>query len=223
MVNVARVLVAGASRGVGLAVVQQLRAQGREVVGLLRSPQAQAELEGLGAEVVLGDALDAAAMEQAVAQSRVDAVISTVGGVSEQGDRSDYVGNRNLIDAALKAGAKRFILVSSIGSGDSVGALSAQVLAALKPALLEKEKAEAHLAQSGLGYTVVRPGGLKSEPATGSAVLTRDVRVSGMIHRADVAALVCQCLESELALGQVLSAIDPNQRFVEFEFEPFVV
>lgn len=221
MTNDARVLVAGASRGVGLAVVQQLRAQGLEVVGLLRSAAAQAELAALGVEVVMADVLDAPATEQAVAQSHVDAVISTVGGVSEGGDRSDYVGNRNLIDAAVKAGVKRFILVSSIGSGDSVGALSAQVLAALKPALMEKEKAEAHLVQSGLSYTVVRPGGLKSEPATGNAVLTKDVRVSGMVHRADVAALVCRCLASERSLGQVLSAVDPNQRFVEIEFEAF--
>lgn len=223
MAQFARVLVAGASRGVGRAVVEWLLDEGIAVVALLRAPTTQAELEALGVEVLLADALDAEAVTTAVVQSRVEAVISTIGGLSERGERSDYLGNRHLIDAAREAGVRRFILVSSIGAGDSVGALAPQVLAALKPALIEKDKAEAHLQQSGLDYTIVRPGGLKSEPATGNAVLTEDGRVSGMIHRADVAALVGACLRSPRAIAKVLSAIDANQQFVTLEFERFEV
>lgn len=54
-------------------------------------------------------------------------------------------GNINLIDAAMKKGVKKFVLVTSIGTGDSKDAPPAQVYDVLKPVLLEKEKAEEHL------------------------------------------------------------------------------
>jgi uncharacterized protein YbjT (DUF2867 family) len=76
---------------------------------------------------------------------------------------------------------------------------------------------------SGLTYTIVRPGGLKSEPSTGNAVLTENPKVCGMIHRPDVARLVCACLKSESANNKVLSAIDRNMQFVSQEFEVFPV
>lgn len=54
-------------------------------------------------------------------------------------------GNINLIDAAVAKGVKKFVLVTSIGTGDSKDAPPAQVYDVLKPVLLEKEKAEEHL------------------------------------------------------------------------------
>jgi uncharacterized protein YbjT (DUF2867 family) len=187
----------------------------------LRSEAARPELEALGITVVLGDALNLDAVEQAMQGPPVQAVISTIGGLPKDGERADYLGNKNLVDAAVRAGVQKFILVSSIGSGDSIVALSPQALETLKPVLIEKEKAEQHLIESGLTYTIVRPGGLKSEPATGNAVLTEDPKVSGMIHRADVANLVCQCLQSDRANHKVLSAIDRQMLFVPVEFTEF--
>jgi uncharacterized protein YbjT (DUF2867 family) len=148
----------------------------------------------------------------------VDAVISTVGGLPKDGQRADYLGNKNLIDAAVSASVKQFILVSSIGSGSSAIALPPQALQALSSALIDKDKAEQHLIASGLTYTIVRPGGLKSEPATGQGVLTEDYTIAGSIHRADVADLVCQCLYSERAHNKVLSAVD---RTLVYEQRPF--
>ena len=54
-------------------------------------------------------------------------------------------GNINLIDAAVRKGVKKFILLTSIGTGDSKDAPPKQVYDVLKPVLLEKEKAEDHL------------------------------------------------------------------------------
>jgi uncharacterized protein YbjT (DUF2867 family) len=87
--------------------------------------------------------------------------------------------------------------------------------------LKEKEKAEQYLINSGLTYTIIRPGGLKSELATGNALLTEDPTVSGIIHRADVANLVCQALDSEKTNNKVFSAIDRNMLFKSLEFETF--
>ena len=53
-----------------------------------------------------------------------------------------FQGNINLIKQAAKSGVKKFILVTSIGSGDSKDAPPEQVYNVLKPVLVEKTKAE---------------------------------------------------------------------------------
>jgi len=214
------IFIAGASRNLGLEIAKCLAAQKMQVTALLRSPATSTELETMGIKVVTGDALDAAAVEAAMAGGEpIHAVISTIGGLPKDGERADYLGNKNLIDAGVKAGVQKFILVSSIGSGNSAAALQPQVLETLGPVLIEKEKAENHLIESGMIYTVIRPGGLKSEPATGNGILTEDCRVAGTIHRADVAQLVCQCLVSDAASNKVLSAVDKQMVYGNPEFE----
>ena len=220
MTEKSHIFLAGASRNLGLEIAKCLAAQKMQVTALLRSPATSTELEIMGIKVVTGDALDAAAVEAAMAGCEpIHAVISTIGGLPKDGERADYLGNKNLIDAAVKAGVQKFILVSSIGSGNSAAALQPQVLATLGPVLIEKEKAENHLIESGMIYTVIRPGGLKSEPATGNGILTENCRVAGTIHRADVAQLVCQCLVSEAASNKVLSAVDKQMVYGHPEFE----
>ena len=151
----------------------------------------------------------------------IQAVISTIGGLPKDGERADYVGNKNLIDAAVKAGVQKFILVSSIGSGNSAVALPPQALETLGPVLAEKEKAEKYLIESGLTYTIIRPGGLKSEPATGNGVLSENPKTAGTIHRADVALLVCRCLNSEGANNKILSAVDRQMVYGQALVEEF--
>src|SRR4028119_1181423 len=214
------IFLAGASRGVGLEIAKCLAAQKMQVTALLRSPATSTELEAMGIKVVTGDALDPAAMEAAMAGGEpIHAVISTIGSLPKDGEKADYWGNKNLIDAAVKAGVQKFILVSSIGSGNSAAALQPQVLETLGPVLIEKEKAENHLIESGMIYTVIRPGGLKAAAATGNGILTEDCRVAGTIHRADVAQLVCQCLVSDSANNKVVSAVDKQMVYGNPEFE----
>lgn len=52
-------------------------------------------------------------------------------------------------------------------------------------------------------FTIIRPGGLKSEPATGQGMLTEDTGVCGAVHREDVAQLVVQALLSDKAANKV--------------------
>lgn len=207
------IFLAGASRGVGRELAKQLVIAGYQVVALLRSEAAEAALTAMGVSVVKGDALDAAAMVQAMSAHSPSAVISTIGGLPEDGAvRADFLGNKHLIDAAVAAQVKRFILISSIGSGDSAQALPPNVLEVLGPVLKEKAQAEDYLAASGLEYTVIRPGGLVSESATGKEVLTADPTVAGSIPRAAVAALTVRCLGSDQAINRIFSAIDMSMQ-----------
>ncbi|MBD2104547.1 SDR family oxidoreductase [Leptolyngbya sp. FACHB-261] len=216
------IFLAGASRGVGLEIARCLSQQQYGVKALLRHEAARTQLEALGITVAIGDALDVPAVEQAMlGDTPIETVISTIGGLPQDGKRADYLGNRNLIDAARKVGAKRFILISSIGAGNSAIAIAPHVLETLATVLAEKEKAENHLIASGLVYTIIRPGGLQSGPATGNGLLTEDPAVAGSIYRADVAQLVCQCLTSERANNKVLSAVDRQMLYGQPVFEEF--
>lgn len=220
MTDESYIFLAGASRGVGREIAKCLTEQNKKVKALLRSEDSRPELEAMGIKVAIADALDAAAVEQAMlGDEPIYAVISTIGGLPKDGQRADYLGNKNLIDAAVKAGVQKFILVSSIGSGESVVAIPPQALETLKPVLIEKEQAENYLIASGLTYTVIRPGGLKSEPATGNGVVTQDYKIAGTIHRADVAQLVCQCLFSDAANNKILSAVDRQMTYGQVSFE----
>lgn len=214
------IFLAGASRGVGREIAQILINQQKSLIALVRSPNP--ELESLGVKLILGDALDAEVVTSAMTAQPLEAVISTIGGLPKDGVRADYLGNKNLIDGAVQAGVKKFILITSLGTGNSAAAIPPNAYEALKPVLLEKEQAENHLINSGLSYTIIRPGGLKSEPATGTAVLTMDPSVAGSIHRADVAALVCRCLDSPASNGQTLGAFDRAMIYGTPEFTEFV-
>ncbi len=71
-----RILIAGASGAIGRRLVRRLQANQHEVLALAQSPNSAAVLKEIGAEPLLADALDAAAVKAAVARIRPDAVIN---------------------------------------------------------------------------------------------------------------------------------------------------
>jgi nucleoside-diphosphate-sugar epimerase len=217
------IFLAGASRGVGNQVARILNTQNIPVLALIRSTTNPTELQALNnIETVVGDALNLADVTNAMT-GKISAIISTIGGMPQDGQRADFAGNKQLIDAAVKAGVNKFILVSSLGAGATKDSIPAAAYASLASVLAEKEQAEAYLIASGLNYTIIRPGGLKSEPATGNGVLTLDTHVAGSICRADVATLVCKCLDSAMAEGKVLSAFDRNMTYGDATFQEFII
>ena len=59
-----------------------------------------------------------------------------------------------------------------------------------------------------MDYTIIRPGGLITAPATGTGELTADTTKAGVIHRADVAALVVKAMDDKSTVKKTFSAID---------------
>jgi nucleoside-diphosphate-sugar epimerase len=119
-----RVLIAGASGAIGRPLVRRLRANQHEIFALARSP-GSASLKETGAEPVIADALDAAAVRAAVGRIRPDAVINDLTSLprhytptemkaSAERDRNVRVeGNINLLAAVRDAGVRRYVLQSS--------------------------------------------------------------------------------------------------------------
>eukprot|EP00884_Botryococcus_braunii_P006145 jgi/Botrbrau1/15531/Bobra.0123s0007.1 len=156
----ASVLVCGGG-GVALEVARILKDKGAWVWVLQRSDSRRGDIEGMLATLVKGDAMKKDDVKKAFEQIEdLDVVISTIGGTPAN-PAADSEGNINLIDAAAEHGVKKFVLVTSIGTGNSKSAPPANVYEVLQPVLLEKEKAEERLkVPSGLPVHLPLPSGL---------------------------------------------------------------
>src|SRR4026207_2307315 len=120
-----RILLAGASGAIRRPRVRRRRAHQQEVFALARSPESARALEENGAEPVIGDALDAAAVKAAVGRTRPEVVINELTSLprhytpaemkaAAERDRKVRVeGNINLLAALRDAGVRRYLLQSS--------------------------------------------------------------------------------------------------------------
>jgi nucleoside-diphosphate-sugar epimerase len=127
-----RVFLAGATGAIGRRLVPMLIAEGHAVTGMTRSPEKAEELRAAGAEPVVADALDRAAVQAAVREAQPEAVIHQLTALPQRidprkierdfalNDRLRSEGTRLLVDAAKAAGAKR-IVAQSIAFAYAVG------------------------------------------------------------------------------------------------------
>lgn len=116
---------AGATGVIGRRLVPALIAEGHQVTGMTRSPERAGGLRAIGAEAVVADALDDAAVRSAVSAARPEAVIHQLTSLPPKidprkmdrdfalNDRLRSEGTRYLVDAAQASGAAR-ILAQSI-------------------------------------------------------------------------------------------------------------
>lgn len=114
-----KVFVAGASGTIGIPLVRALVAAGHQVTALTRSPQKQDELRRLGATPTLADALDADALASVVMAAKPTHVIHQLTALPKEGpsrasdllatNRLRIDGTRYLLNASIRAGARRFI------------------------------------------------------------------------------------------------------------------
>jgi uncharacterized protein YbjT (DUF2867 family) len=128
-----RVFLAGASGVIGTRVVPLLVAAGHEVAGTTRSAEKAERVRGLGAEPVIVDVYDAAALRDAVVGFAPDLVMHQLTDLPDDAAeiparaagnaRIREEGTANLIAAAAAAGAGRF-LAQSIAWVPAAGAES---------------------------------------------------------------------------------------------------
>jgi nucleoside-diphosphate-sugar epimerase len=203
------VLIFGATRGTGLEVAKLLSERGEDFVAFVRPTSDRTELEKLNAAFVVGDATNMDEVQTAVSSQPFRAIVSTIGCLSCD-PPPDFIGNRNITDAAVAAGVPRMILITSLGAGDSKDAAPFASRLFLREILPLKEQAEEHLKASGLAYTIIRPGGLlqPDAPVTGQGYLSEDRMAFGFMTRPDLAEQIVGALDDERTIGKTFAAAD---------------
>jgi uncharacterized protein YbjT (DUF2867 family) len=196
-----RIAIVGGHGKVALRLHPLLVGAGHTPVALVRSESYRDELEGLGAEVRLLDIEQQDADAFAAAFEDCGAVVFSAGGGpdgnAERKRTVDLEGSLKSIEGARAAGVRRFVQVSAISVDEPIANDASPVWKAYVEA---KRDADAALRDSGLDWTIIRPGRLTDDPGTGRVALAPELP-RGDIPRADVAEVLAAALDDDSTIG----------------------
>ena len=196
-----RIAIVGGHGKVALQLIPILTGRGHTVVPLARKQDQLIELAAMGTEPRGLDIENASEADFAAVFEGCDAVVFAAGG-GPDGDIErkrtvDLEGSTKSIAGAKKAGISRLVQVSAIGVDN---ALPEDVEPVWKAYVEAKRDADTALRESGLDWTIIRPGGLTDEPASGRITIGPEVE-RGEISRADVAHVLADCLDRPETAG----------------------
>ncbi len=193
----------GATGGTGEQIVQQALAAGHSLRVLVRDPAKLARADAK-LTVITGNVLTQADVDKTVVG--VDAVVCALGNTSNNPAMVVSTGTQNVITAMQQKGIRRLLVVTSLGVGDSKSqvpfAFRLLMMTLLRKAMQDKEVQEELVRNSGLAWTIVRPGGLTDGPHTGTYQFGIDPKLTGRVARADVADFILRELSRNAFVGQ---------------------
>jgi uncharacterized protein YbjT (DUF2867 family) len=191
-----RVAVVGGHGQVARHLLHDLCRSDIDAVALVRNERYRDEIEHRGAEMRLLDVEQQDATDFAAAFAGCTAVVFAAGGGPdgniERKRTVDLEGSLKSIEGARLAGIKRFVQVSAINVDEPLPDGTSDVWRAYVEA---KRDADAALRESDLDWTIIRPGRLTDDAATGLVALGSDVG-RGDIPRADVAAVLAAVIDN---------------------------
>lgn len=206
-----RIAVIGAHGQVGQHLLNRIHEAGDDGVGVIRNREHGEDLVRLGAETALVDIETATAEELAEALRGADAVVFSAGaggGSTKERKRTvDFAGSVLAAEAAKLAGVRRFVQVSAMGVDEPLADDTEEVWAAYVEA---KRDADTSLRETDLDWTIVRPGGLTSDEATGQVEVGEKVE-RGKISRADVAAVILAVIADDSSIGRTFEVISGSE------------
>ncbi|MFC5215576.1 SDR family oxidoreductase [Streptomyces coerulescens] len=201
-----RIVIAGGHGQIALRLEKLLAARGDEVAGIIRKAEQGDDLRAAGAEPVVLD-LESASVEEVASHLRgADAAVFAAGAGPGSGtDRKDTVDKGAAVlfaDAAVQAGVRRFLVVSSMGAnpqheGDEI----------FDVYLRAKGAADEYVrGLDALDWTILRPGMLTNDAGNGQVRLEAHTG-RGPIPRDDVAAVLAELLDTPATHGLTLELI----------------
>ena len=195
-----RIVVIGGHGKVALHLAPILTERGDEVASVFRNPDHGDDVAATGATPVVADIerLDTDALAGLLAGH--DAVVFSAGAGGGSPERT-YAVDRDAairtIDAAARAGVRRFVMVSYFGAGADHGVPPSD---SFFPYAEAKAAADARLRASDLNWTILGPGRLTLDAPTGRIV----VGAGHEVTRGDVALVVAAALADDSTIGRTI-------------------
>lgn len=196
------ITIVGGHGSIAMFMHPMLREKGHSVRGIIRKEEQAGDLEEVGAEPVICDIEQTDDISDAV--GNVDAVVFAAGAGPGSGAERKWTVDRDgaikLINAAKNNDIDRYVMISAMGLDNPRGN---EVFRAYLQAKAEADEA---LRNSGLDYTIVKPGRLTDEEGTGKVELGADLP-KGEIPREDVAGVLTEILETPGMAGLQLDLV----------------
>jgi uncharacterized protein YbjT (DUF2867 family) len=196
------VVIVGGHGQVGMRLSKILADRGDSPRGIIRKTEQAPDLEAIGAEPIV---LDIENVEIGDAVAGADAVVFAAGAGPGSGPARkltvDYGGAVELVEAAIQHEIRRYLMVSSMGANHPE-----RWTDQMRPYYKAKADADKFLAESGLDYTIVRPGGLRDDPGTGN-VRIGELESGGSVPRDDVALVLAECLRADNTIGKAFDLL----------------
>ncbi|MGB7785941.1 MAG: SDR family oxidoreductase [Salinimicrobium sp.] len=202
-----KILIVGATGSTGKRIIEILNnSQSFEPVAMVRKKEQQEIFDDMEVKSILAD------LEQedfSGVMKGVKKVIFAAGSGGDTGPEKttevDEKGAIKIIDAAKKAKVKKFIMLSAMGVDEPASHPK------LEHYLKAKAAADEHLRESGLNYTIIRPGRLSDDMGTGKVELAHKLENAGEIPRDDVAFLLIMSLADPLVQNMTFEAIEGEE------------
>ncbi|TVP91007.1 SDR family oxidoreductase [Alkalibacterium sp.] len=192
------VLIVGANGQIGQHLVNELKEGGQHTpVAFVRKEEQVKAFEDKGVEARLGN-LEDSIEKISKTMTDIDAVVFTAGSGGGTGyDKTvliDLDGAVKTVEAAKSRGIDRFIMVGAFRSDNR-----RQWVKDMKPYFAAKYYADMWLVNSGLNYTIVRPGNLENAESIGTIAAGEATKKAKVytIPRVDVAKVIAESLENE--------------------------
>lgn len=203
-----RVVIAGGHGQIALRLTRLLAQRGDTAVGIVRNPDHVDDVRAAGGDAVVLDLEQAGVDEVVAGLAGADAVVFAAGAGPGSGaarkDTVDRAASVLFADAAESAGVRRFLQVSAMGLDRADDPSTEEVFAAY---LRAKDAADRDvMARAGLDWTILRPGRLTNDPATGAVTLAEHVQ-PGAVTRDDVAAVLVALLDRPDTAGRVYELV----------------
>ncbi len=166
-----KIVIFGASGRTGKLLVNNCLEAGHQVIAYVRNEKS-IEQKHDNLQIVLGQLSEIEKLRSTI--SGADACISTLGGNSLTKSSTEFTqGISNIIQAMEDEKVKRFVYMTSIGAGESKKLMAPIVRfliagLVLRVPLADHAMNESKIVASKLDWTIVRPGGLRDEPAAPS-------------------------------------------------------
>jgi uncharacterized protein YbjT (DUF2867 family) len=205
-----RIVVIGAHGRTGKLIVDQLIKNGDTVVATIRNPRHMAPLVKAGAETVILDLDKSTPRDFAVSFTGADAIVFAAGSGDNEPSAIDRKGVTRTVNAAEKAGVKRYVAISSIGASTPVP--KAWNTPTMKEYFAAKKAGNKKIKSSSLDWTIIEPGELTEGKPTGKVTLSTEALDFGSlknvkIARADVAATVVAALKTPKSAGKIFQIV----------------